>query len=280
MDDIMDVAMGSRSSATHAHDRTVPVTVANQHNVHAIPAPVDRMHAPPVQRIVYRAVECVLALAVLILAVPIIIVEAILIKLDSPGPALFWQRRVGQSAIRRGRDLAGRADLIPPPGGFEPETLYLVPQLVNFVKFRTMYADAGERFPELYDVRFPDHASFLASYYKVEHDPRVTRVGRFLRRTTLDELPNLLLVLTGHMRLVGPRPEGPWFLPYYTPEQMLKFSVKPGVTGRAQASGRGQLTIGEQVRLDLEYVRNRSVWGDITILFQTLLGVIRQKGAF
>jgi lipopolysaccharide/colanic/teichoic acid biosynthesis glycosyltransferase len=143
-----------------------------------------------------------------------------------------------------------------------------------------MYVDARKRFPELYDVKFASTEAFLASYYKGENDPRVTPLGRFLRRTTLDELPNLFLVLSGKMRLVGPRPEGPWLVPYYTPEQMLKFAVKPGVTGLPQCSGRGQLPIGEQIGLDLDYVRRRSVWLDIRILVQTLLSVLRRKGAF
>ncbi len=238
------------------------------------------MHSRTPLRMVYRAVECAVALAVLILALPILLIEAILIKLDSPGPVLFWQKRIGQSVVRRGHELSHRADLIPPPGGFEPDGLYLIPDTVHFVKFRTMYADARERYPHLYQVSFPTHDAFLQSYYKRENDPRVTRVGRWLRRTTVDELPNLFLVLTGQMRLVGPRPEGPWFLPYYTPEEMLKFAVKPGVTGMAQASGRGQLPIGEQIKLDLEYTRRRSVWLDLVILFRTLLGVLGQKGAF
>jgi lipopolysaccharide/colanic/teichoic acid biosynthesis glycosyltransferase len=248
--------------------------------MHAIAVPEDLPQGLTLLRVAYRAIECGVAFAALCLAAPILVLEAILIKLDSPGPALFWQRRVGQSSIRRGRDISDRPDLIPPDGGFQSDALYLVPETVNFVKFRTMYHDARERFPELYDVRFASREAFLSSYYKVEHDPRVTRIGRLLRRTTLDELPNLFLVLTGKMRLVGPRPEVPWLVPYYTPEQMLKFAVKPGVTGLAQASGRGQLPIGEQVRLDLEYVRHRSVWLDISLLFWTFVGVLRQKGAF
>ena len=93
-------------------------------------------------------------------------------------------------------------------------------------------------------------------------------------------MPNLWLVLTGQMRLVGPRPEGPWFLPYYSTEQMLKFAVAPGVTGLAQCSGRGQLTIGDQIAYDLEYVRQRSVWFDLKILVMTLLSVLKRRGAF
>jgi lipopolysaccharide/colanic/teichoic acid biosynthesis glycosyltransferase len=248
--------------------------------MHAIPLPAGFWLGHSGLRIGYRLIECVVTAVMLLIAAPILILEAILIKLDSPGPALFWQRRVGQSVVRRGRDVMQREDLIPPAGGFEPDALYLVPEVLNFVKFRTMFVDAREKFPELYDVTFPSRDAFLSSYYKTENDPRVTRLGRFLRRTTLDELPNLFLVVSGKMRLVGPRPEGPWLVPYYSPEEMLKFAVKPGVTGLAQCSGRGQLPIGEQIALDLDYVRRRSVWLDLRILVQTLLNVLRRKGAF
>jgi lipopolysaccharide/colanic/teichoic acid biosynthesis glycosyltransferase len=276
-----DIADSDRHSrALEVQRRLSVVDTVAPFRMHAIPLPQDLWRGHSILRVIYRVVECSAALLVLLLVAPVLALEAILIRLDSPGPALFWQRRIGQSVVRRGRELMNRDDLIPPDGGFQAETSYLVPETVEFVKFRTMYVDARDRFPDLYDVRFPSHEAFLASYYKRANDPRVTRVGRFLRRTTLDELPNLFLVVTGKMRLVGPRPEGPWLVPYYTPQQMLKFAVKPGVTGLAQASGRGQLPIGEQIELDLEYVRRRSVWLDLTILFQTFLGVLRQKGAF
>lgn len=256
------------------------VTPAAPFRMHAVALPAVLREDPLLLRLAYRAFEVLLTLAILLIAAPLMLLEAILIRLDSPGPALFWQRRVAQSSIKRGRELADRPDLIPPDGGFESDRLYLVPETIEFVKFRTMYADARARFPELYEVHFPNRETFLRSYYKRENDPRVTRVGRFFRRTTIDELPNLLLVLTGAMRLVGPRPEGPWLAPYYSPEQMLKFTVKPGVTGLAQSSGRGQLPVGEQIACDLEYVRRRSVWLDLQILVKTFLGVLRQKGAF
>ena len=269
-------------AGTDRHPRRVAASfiAAAPYRAHAIPLPPDLWRGHSLLRVVYRGVECVAALVVLLLAAPILLLEAILIRLDSPGPALFWQRRVGQSVVRRGREIMNREDLVPPEGGFQPEALYLVPQTINFVKFRTMYVDARERFPESYEFNFPSREAFLASYYKRETDPRVTRVGRFFRRTTLDELPNLLLVVTGAMRLIGPRPEGPWFVPYYSPEEMLKFAVSPGVTGLAQCSGRGQLQIGEQLAYDLEYVRRRSVWLDLQILVNTFLSVLRRRGAF
>ena len=277
----MDTALPS-ISRTKVADRQLAhgVAVTTPHRMHAIPLPDGFWTGHTWLRIAYRVVECGVTVVMLAVAAPIMVIEALLIKLESRGPALFWQRRVGQSVVRRGSDIAGRDDLIPPEGGFQPDVMYLVPEVIDFVKFRTMYVDAPERFPELYDVKFGSTEAFLASYYKGENDPRVTPLGGFLRRTTLDELQNLFLVLSGKMRLVGPMPEGPWLVPYYTPEQMLKFAVKPGVTGLPQCSGRGQLPIGEQIGLDLDYVRRRSVWLDIRILIQTLLSVLRRKGAF
>jgi lipopolysaccharide/colanic/teichoic acid biosynthesis glycosyltransferase len=268
----------------HPHKLAAPpatptATAAWPFRLHVIPLPDDVHRDPLLLRAVYRTFELALALVITVVAAPIMLLEAIVIRLDSPGPALFRQRRMGRSAIVRGADLVGRNDLIPPPGGFEPERLYLVPQTITFVKFRTMHVDARERFPELYNQQFSSHDDFMRGYYKLEKDPRVTRAGRLLRRTTVDELPNLFLVLSGKMRLVGPRPEDQR-VKHYLPEQMIKFMVTPGVTGLAQSSGRGRLPIGEQIACDLEYVRNRSVWLDVQILWRTFVGVIRQRGAF
>src|SRR5262249_5322516 len=161
-----------------------------------------------------------------------------------PGPALFFQKRVARSAMMRGRDLAGRADLIAPPSGYEPDALYYVPNYFRFIKFRTMYHDAKSRFPELYEYKFaPD--DFQSRYFKNEDDPRVTRIGQILRKLTVDELPNLWCVLVGDMGLVGPRPELPEIPQNYTPDQMYKFTCRPGITGLAQINGRGLLNWGE-----------------------------------
>jgi lipopolysaccharide/colanic/teichoic acid biosynthesis glycosyltransferase len=111
-------------------------------------------------------------------------------------------------------------------------------------------------------------------------DPRVTRVGQLLRRTTLDELPNLWCVLAGTMRLVGPRPELPVLTQNYSPAEMYKFSVKPGVTGLAQINGRGLLSLGETLAWDLRYVQTRTVWLDLKILGMTAWHVIGRRGAF
>lgn len=227
----------------------------------------------------YRIFEFVLALTLLILLMPIMLLEAVLIRLDSPGPALFSQRRVAKSKIMHARDLHSITGLRPPPNGYDPDDYYYVPQTFHFLKFRTMFHDAKERFPELYEYRL-NPQTFHQMRFKTDVDPRVTRLGLLLRRTTLDELPNLWCVLAGTMRLVGPRPELPELMQNYTPAEMYKFSVKPGVTGLAQINGRGLLSWGETLAWDLRYVQTRTVWLDLKILGMTAWYVIVRRGAF
>jgi len=255
----------------------------------ARPSPDDRLHVVPVDDIVgssgwlleaiYRGVEILVALVGLTVALPVMLVEAALIRWDSPGAALFFHRRPARSTILPGRELKDRADLQPPPGGYRPDTLYYVPSYFRLVKFRTMYRDARQRFPELYDYTFGP-GEFHRGYFKRGEDPRVTRIGRMLRALTVDELPNLWCVLVGDMRLVGPRPESPDVVKYYTPDEMYKFAVKPGITGLAQINGRGLLSFGETLAWDLRYVRTRNVWLDIKIILITLKYVITRHGAF
>ena len=198
----------------------------------------------------WRGFEIIFALFALIVMAPVMLIEAIIIKRGTPGPVLFHQTRmtVGTKPFR-------------------------------FVKFRTLYADARERFPELYAYQY-DEEELSELKYKTPDDPRVTPQGRWLRRTSFDELPNFWHVLTGDMALVGPRPEIPEMLPYYKGEMLQKFSVRPGITGLAQISGRGRLTFSEIVKYDLEYVRTRSTWMDLRILFRTAFLMLRDPGAF
>jgi len=227
----------------------------------------------------YRSFEVLVALIGLTLALPLLLVEALVIRLDSPGPALFFHQRPGRSIMRRGRDLEGRTDLRPPPGGYEPDTLYYVPSYFRLVKFRTMYDDARSRWPELYAYKF-EPEEFHRQHTTHKFDPRVTRVGGILRKLSVDELPNLWSVLVGDMRLVGPRPEAPEVLQYYTPQEMYKLACKPGITGLAQINGRGLLNWGEVLAWDLQYVRRRSVGLDLKIIFTTVKYVIIRHGAF
>lgn len=228
----------------------------------------------------YRGFELSAALLGLLAATPLLLLMAAVIRLDSRGPVLFFQRRAARSKLVRGRDLFD-ADVAPPRGGFEPDKLYWVPQTFNFVKFRTMWVDAAERFPEYYWWNYdlaPEEAQNM--YYKRIEDPRLTRVGQWLRKTSLDEIPNLWNVLTGDIRLIGPRPENPKIQAFYKEEQMRKFTVKPGLSGPAEVYGRSELRVGERLVWDLEYVRTRSVWGDLKLLFMTVAVVLTKRGAF
>jgi lipopolysaccharide/colanic/teichoic acid biosynthesis glycosyltransferase len=229
--------------------------------------------------VLYRSFEVLVALIGLTVALPLMVVEALLIRLDSPGPILFFHQRPGRSIMLRGRDLEGRADLLPPPGGYEPDTLYYVPSYFRLVKFRTMYHDARSRWPELYAYKF-EPGEFHRQHTTHKFDPRVTRVGRILRNLSVDELPNLWCVLVGDMRLVGPRPEAPEVLQYYTPQEMYKLACKPGITGLAQINGRGLLNWGEVLAWDLQYVRTRCVALDLKIIFTTVKRVVIRHGAF
>jgi lipopolysaccharide/colanic/teichoic acid biosynthesis glycosyltransferase len=179
----------------------------------------------------------------------------------------------------RGRELEKRNDLLPPTDGYEPDRLYYVPDYFRLVKFRTMFNDARDRFPEYYAYDFAP-AEFYRQYGTHQNDPRVTRLGTILRKLSFDELPNLWSVLTGDMRLVGPRPEAPEVLCYYNPQDMYKFACKPGITGVAQINGRGLLNWGETLKWDLEYVHNRSVSLDMKIILATLKCVLLRRGAF
>jgi lipopolysaccharide/colanic/teichoic acid biosynthesis glycosyltransferase len=197
-----------------------------------------------------RAFEFAVAVLALALAAPLMGVIAILIRRGTPGPAIFRQRRIG---------LDGRP--------------------FTFLKFRTHYVDSKERFPEWCAYQFDDDECSNVRLQE-EQDPRVTPQGKWLRRTSLDELPNFWHVLTGEMALVGPRPEMLEMLRYYKGDTLAKFSVRPGITGLAQVSGRGKLTFAETVALDLEYVRIRSVRTDFAILRRTALMVIQADGAY
>ena len=197
-----------------------------------------------------RLIEIVAGAVGLLLTLPIMAVIAFCIRWDSPGPALFRQERVGK-------------------GG----------EVFSFIKFRTMYIDAKKRWPGLYAYSYtPQQLDALK--FKVVSDPRVTPVGRWLRQTSLDELPNFWNVLTGDIALVGPRPEIPEMLKYYKGEQFLKFSVRPGVTGLAQVSGRGRLSFQDTIKLDLDYVKNRSFAHDCKLIMKTIKMVLTGDGAF
>jgi lipopolysaccharide/colanic/teichoic acid biosynthesis glycosyltransferase len=229
--------------------------------------------------IAYRVFEKLIALIGLIVSLPLILIAAIIIRLDSPGPAVFRHKRPARSVRVRGRDLEGRTDVIPPPEGYRRDAQYYVPSYFTLFKLRTMYVDARAQFPSYYAYKFT-RENFHSQWPTIRDDPRVTRAGRLLRKLSIDELPNFWSVLKGDMALVGPRPEAPEVLQYYTSEEMVKFTVRPGITGLAQISGRGLLNWGETIALDLEYVRTRSVSLDLKIILLTVKRVLTRHGAF
>ncbi len=232
-----------------------------------------------IERIAYRLAELVVSMAALIVTFPIMLVIAVIIKLDSPGPALFFQRRLGCSKLVSGKRLLKKSKFSNSDFSFSPDKKYWVPRTFWFVKFRTMYADARERFPELYDYHYTEEEIEQVAF-KIQYDPRITKVGKWLRISTLDELPNFWNVLSGDMRLVGPRPEIPEMLTNYRANQMRKFTVKPGITGLPQINGRGRLTFQQTVAYDLEYVDKKSVALDLKILIMTFWRVLTRHGAF
>lgn len=187
------------------------------------------------------------AATALLLLLPLFLALAVVVKLDSPGPVLFFQTRVG----RDGR-------------------------LFRIVKFRSMHVDAEERLPELQVQN--EHGSPML--FKIRNDPRVTRAGRYLRRYSLDELPQLFNVVRGDMSLVGPRPPLPSEVAGYGDDHRRRLLVKPGLTGLSQVSGRSDLGWDQSVHLDLRYVENWSLGLDARILARTVSAVLRSSGAY
>lgn len=224
-----------------------------------------------VAEMVRRVTDIVVSVVCLILFAPVMFILAIIIRMDSPGPALFFQRRMGRN--HRRSDLADRHE------GSDRRVNDLCGKPFLFVKFRTMHVDSRKRFPELYTYRYTgDQIDNLQ--FKCVGDPRHTRFGRWLRKTSLDELPNLWNVLIGQMTLVGPRPDIPQMTRYYRPEQRRIFDVKPGLTGYAQVFGRSSLLFQQTKDHDLRYVQDRSLRLDASLLIKTVVCVIAGRGAF
>ncbi|MBF4768747.1 sugar transferase [Nocardioides agariphilus] len=211
---------------------------------HAAPAPTSS--GTRAYEVAKRALDLTLALTALVLAAPVLLVVATAVRLTSPGPALFRQTRVGRDGV--------------------PFTM---------VKFRTM-RDGND------DGAHRDYVSRLLAgeavahdgLYKLAGDPRVTPLGRVLRRLSLDELPQLLNVVAGSMSLVGPRPALPFEAELFPGWASVRYAVPPGLTGLWQVSGRNRLTMLEGLRLDVEYVDRRGLRTDLAILLRTVPAVL------
>ena len=216
-----------------------------------------------------RLLDTLIAGSALIMLAPLMLVIAILVKLDSPGPAVFKQKRV---STRRRRD--GQQDF------WEIRTFTLY-------KFRTMCKDADSDPHRAFVQAFihNDHEGMAVlqgedtQTHKLVHDPRVTRLGGFLRRSSLDELPQLWNVFKGDMSLVGPRPQVLYEVDEYEPWHRQRLEAKPGLTGLWQVTARSSADFNAAVRLDIRYVEHQSFWLDLQILLKTPLVVLRGKGA-
>ncbi len=200
----------------------------------------------PLQRFIKRVFDIAVSSIVLLAALPLMLAVALAIKLDSRGPVVFAQQRVGQNG-----------------------------RLFEMYKFRSMVADAEARQAEV-ETRTPEGKIV----HKVPDDPRVTRIGTWLRRFSVDELPQLFNVLRGDMSLVGPRPELPRLVEQYEPWQRKRFEVPQGITGWWQVTGRADNLMHLHTQADLDYIRNYSIWLDMRILWKTVRAVLAREGAY
>jgi lipopolysaccharide/colanic/teichoic acid biosynthesis glycosyltransferase len=242
----------------------------------AVERPVIRQTSPPVitltvdgERELYflckRLIDLVLTVMLLVFLLPLMLLIAVAIAVETPGPVLFVQERVG---VRR-RSAGGRT--------------YWVTRTFPFYKFRSMVAGADQSVHAEHIRAFVEGrvnaGDGAGAKFKLAHDPRVTRVGRILRRTSLDELPQLFNVLKGDMSLVGPRPVPAYEVAQYGESDAERLAAIPGITGLWQVMGRGEVPFAEMIRMDREYVRNHTIWLDLKILIATIPAILSGRGA-
>jgi lipopolysaccharide/colanic/teichoic acid biosynthesis glycosyltransferase len=201
---------------------------------------------PVAYRIAKRAIDLVGASLCLLMLLPLMLLTALLVKLESAGPVFFWQTRVGTGGRR-----------------------------FRFYKFRSMCTEAVELQAALEGMN-----EVSGPVFKIRQDPRITHLGRLLRKMSVDELPQLWHVATGQMSLVGPRPPIPEEVERYEPWMLERLAVKPGLTCIWQVSGRSDIPFDEWMRMDVEYVRRRSLGLDLRILAQTIPAVLTGRGAY
>jgi lipopolysaccharide/colanic/teichoic acid biosynthesis glycosyltransferase len=225
------------------------VTYLSAEPRNGIRASADR---PRTSRVAYhaakRSFDLVLGTGLLLVATPIILIAAAAIRLESKGSPFFVQTRLGKD----GRPF-------------------------KILKLRGMFRDARERFPSYYDFSSKENLDFCFHH---EVDPRVTRAGNFIRKTSIDELPNLWNVVVGDLSLVGPRPEIPEVMALYGTFRDEYLSVKPGVTCLSKCTGRDRLTKRETIEYDLDYIRRRNFRMDVQVLWRTFRGVVMRRDVF
>jgi lipopolysaccharide/colanic/teichoic acid biosynthesis glycosyltransferase len=231
---------------THDHDRVTYLSVEPKNELRVA------ADCPQTARVVYhaakRAFDLVVGLALLVIATPIILIAAAAIRLESKGSPFFVQTRLGKD----GRPF-------------------------KIVKLRGMFKDARDRFPSYYDYSNKQDLDFCFHH---EVDPRVTRAGNFIRKTSIDELPNLWNVVLGDISLVGPRPEIPEVMALYGKYRDEYLSVKPGVTCLSKCTGRDRLTKRETIEYDLDYIRRCNFRSDMRILWRTFRGVVLRRDVY
>ena len=216
--------------------------------------PIETVKTSPNYTLLKRAIDLGITIMVLPMMIPLLALIALLIRFDSPGPALFKQKRVGKDG-----------------------------RVFEIFKFRTM----------THNLDCSHHQAFMKAFvqgqigngnegqtvFKPFTDSQVTRVGRILRKTSLDELPQLLNILKGEMSLIGPRPNVLWEVEAYKEWHMERLSVLPGITGLAQVNGRSAISFDTIVQYDIDYARNQSLWLDMQILWKTFTSVVAGRGA-
>lgn len=202
--------------------------------------------------LVKRVVDFTLALTLFLLALPVMVLVAVLVALDSDGPMLYRQKRVGQDGVE-----------------------------FDLYKFRSMTHNADDAIHRVAVARFMrgerinDDPS--VEMQKIANDPRVTRIGKFIRKTSLDELPQLWNIVTGDMSLVGPRPPVPYEVTQYNPRAMQRLDGKPGLTGPWQVYGRGSVTFAQMIEMDVNYLQNRSIFYDLKLVVLTVPAVLKGR---
>ncbi len=192
-----------------------------------------------------RVIDVVCSLVGLLVLSPVLIIISILIKLESDGPIIFSQDRIGYKG-----------------------------QKFKMYKFRSMVVNAEELKKKL-----SEQNEMSGPMFKMKNDPRVTKVGKFIRKTSIDELPQLINILKGEMSLVGPRPSLPKEVKEFEPWMMERLEVKPGLTCYWQVSGRNSINFEDWMKLDIKYVRERSFWGDIKLILKTVFVLFGDKNA-
>lgn len=208
---------------------------------------INKLKKQWIYELLKRIFDCLASVIGLIILSPFFLIMAILIKLDDPkGPVFYAQERVGKNEKK-----------------------------FKMFKFRSMVSNADELLQDLIDKN-----EVTGAMFKLKSDPRITRVGRVIRKYSLDELPQLLNVVSGSMSLVGPRPPLVGEVAQYSEHDLQRLLVKPGCTGMWQVGGRNDVDFDEMVKLDLNYINNRSIWLDLKIIIQTVGVIIKPNGAY